>query len=263
MACGKISIASCLFALAALSACEKRPEGVLSEDKLIDVMADMEMADAYYNTGGSVHHRISKDVLNASVLEKHGVTQAEIDSTVAYYGRNIDDYYKIYAKVEDKLRKSSRGGDMRLTEEENNIWPYADYAMVFANQTSDGIVFSLPSTGEGKGEVLEWRMRLSNPEGVEGMLGVEYDNGNSSIIKRNAVGNKSFVLTLQTDTAREVNRIFGYMKTAKENMPMIADSIRLIKMEYDSLNYSKIFQQRTIKAPVRKPVEASPDSIEE
>ena len=252
-------IASIALLCLCLTACDKRPEKVLSEGKLVDVMTDLEIADAYYNSGYSAKNRTyNLEEIKASVLKKHGVTGEELDSTIAYYGRNIDDYYRIYNKVEQKLKKRNKSGDMEKEVEENNFWPYSDYALLTRNQTSNGIVFSIPMNGMESGSSIEWRMRLTATEGAEAVLGVEYENGTSSIIKKSASGNKNFKIPLQTDTAEQVKRVFGVMSSSSSAMPVWVDSIRLVKMEFDSLNYNRINQQKTIRPPRQKPLHAEP-----
>lgn len=247
-----------------LTACEKRPEGVMSESKLVDVMTDMELADAYFNTSKGGSGKLSKDMLHASVLKKHGITQEEMDSTVAYYGKNIDDFYKLYAKVDRNLKKQSLTGEIEKQEEENNIWPYGDFAMLMANQTSDGIVFSIPLEGVTPGEALEWRMRFSSSDGVEAMLGVEYENGGSTLMKKSATGNKSIKIPIQTDTAAHVKRVFGVMTAPSTATPVYVDSIRLVKMPFDSVSYQRnINLQKNIRPtePKPKPSVEKQDSI--
>lgn len=232
--------------------CNKRPEGVLSENDMVDLLADIELAEAYYNTTAGPGSGITREMLIESVLQKHGVTHAELDSTMAYYGRNIDDYYALYEKVETKLRKRSNEGTDEQTRQEDDIWPYSRFASFLPNQTSDGIVFSMGADEIQPGNTLEWAMRLTSTEGVELMLGVDYADGGSSLIKKNSSGTRTLQINLQTDTVRQPKRIYGVMKLPERARPVWADSIRLIKSEYDSMNYSKIRSQNNIWRPIVK-----------
>lgn len=246
-----------LAVLLTLASCNRRPDGVLGEDEMTDLMVDMELADAYYNTAAV--HNVSKQVLVESVLAKHGVTHAQLDSTLEYYGRNMDDYYALYEKVERKLRIANNNGQENLNEELNDIWPYNRFAALFKGQTSDGIIFSIPADEIDPGSALEWGMRLSNAEGAELMLGVEYENGASTYLKKNSGGNRSLNISLQTDTGMTAKRIYGVMTVPQTALPIWADSIRLVKSDYDSLSYSKIRSQRKANLPVAKPLPKTED----
>lgn len=242
--------------------CNRRPEKVLDEDKMVDLMVDMQLAEAYYTTHNGPTDRMDKEALTASVLKKHGVTQEELDSTIVYYGKNIDDYYRLFAKVEEKLKGRTQSG--RHAEEvqqiEDDIWPYGPFTMVMANQATDGIIFSMPVANLTPGIKLEWKMRLTTPDGVEGMLGVEYENGISALKKQNAGSTPAFSIPLQTDTAQRIKRVFGVLTVPDGIKPLWVDSIRLVKTDFDSLEYYAIRQQKSIYRPVPKPV-ATADSI--
>ena len=229
--------------------CKKTPEGVLNESEMVDLLTDMQLAEAYYNTTPGGVKKIDKNILLESVLHKHGVTHAELDSSIAYYGRNLDDFYILYNKVEKKLQGGNLGSQSQEKVSADDIWPYSRFAAVSKNQTSNGIIFSFPAENILPGTSLEWNMRLTSPEGVEAMLGVEYDNGYSSIYKKRAAGNRSLSVSLQTDTAYKPKRIFGVMTVAPTAMPLWVDSLRLTKTEFDSLTYDRIRMQKLFPKP--------------
>lgn len=248
-----------LSLIVAVGACNKRPKTVLSEDKMVDLMADLQMADAYYSVTPGGKNKPDKKVLVTSILKKHGVTQEQFDSTTAYYGRNIDEYYRLYDKVADKIRKTNgmangqRAGNTASAGQD--IWPYSKFATLFENQTTDGLTFSMPASDIKPGTVLEWRMRLSSAQGVDAMLGVEYENGKSSTFKKSASGNRSFSIPVQTDTSMAIKRVFGVLTVPRSGLPLWVDSISLAKIDFDSLSYSKIRQQRSVSPPAPKKVE--------
>lgn len=253
-----IFIVSSLF----VGGCNKRPEGVLSEDEMVSLLTDIELAEAYTMT--TSQSNISRDVLMESVLAKHGVTHAQLDSTIAYYGKNMDEYYKLYEKVEKNLR-AQNGEGQDAYDEKNDIWPYPRFTAILPNQTSDGITFSMPAEGLSAGSSLEWRMRLTSADGANAVLGVEYDNGMSSLSKKNGSGLTNFQIELQTDTALKVKRIFGYLTLPQDGMPVWADSIRLVKADYDSVTYHKIRSQKRLFQPKQAPpkLKVETDSVAE
>lgn len=241
----------------ALIGCNKRPEGILSEEEMTDLLVDIELADVYYNTNAGAAH-IDRKTLVEAVLQKHGVKKETLDSTLSYYGRNIDDYYALYDGVEKKLRKQDQG--VQETVEENDIWPYSRFTAFMPDQMSDALTFSMPGEEISPGNSLDWRMRLSSPEGVEIMLGVEYDNGITTIAKKNAAGNRSPNVSLLTDTALIAKRIFGFVSVPESAKPVWVDSIRLMTMEFDSVEYQKIRYQKMLYKPSPRPL--AKDTVE-
>ena len=250
----RAGILSALGALLLLAGCNRHPKGILSEKEMIDLLTDMELAEAYAHTNDASADKINIEILEQSVLDKHGVTREQLDSTLSYYGRNLDEYYALYEKVENNLRAQSGRIQSEENKEEDDIWPYSRFTAMLPNQISDGIVFSFPAEGLNPGDRLEWKMRLSSQTGVDVMMGVEYDNGLTSMQKKNVSGTKNLELSFQTDTAHTAKRVFGTLTARQSSLPLWADSIRLVRAEFDSLNYSRIKNQRKVYPPQKKPL---------
>lgn len=258
----RIILAAAFIGVVFLGSCEKRPDGVLSEGEMVDLLTDLQLAEAYYSSSPVGGRNADRRMLEESVLKKHGVTRAQLDATLAYYGRNIDDYTKLYTKVEKKLRAQSGAGGSESVQSTDDIWPYGRHAVILPNQLSNGITFSIPAENIKPGNVLEWGMNLTSTDGVEIMLGVEYEDGTSSLFKKTASGNKSLKVSLQTDSVMTAKRIFGVMTAPTRSMPLWTDSIRLTKSEFDSGEYSKINMQHTIRKPVTKKEKEKRESVE-
>lgn len=76
-----------------LSSCDKRPKGVLSDDEMVRLIADIEVAEVYMQQHNSGYYNDSvRDSAVQWALERHGLTKADFDSTMTWYGRNIDEY---------------------------------------------------------------------------------------------------------------------------------------------------------------------------
>lgn len=101
-----LAIAGALLLLA--SCAVKAPEGVLTEKQMEEVLYDYHTAKAV----GQVKKQdksFDRDMYINYVLDKHNVTEAQFDSSVAWYTRHIVTYTKIYNRVDKRIsaRKSS------------------------------------------------------------------------------------------------------------------------------------------------------------
>lgn len=253
-------------ALTGLSSCDSRPEGVLSDDEMVQLLADMQMAEAYNQGRYGQLSDSARNALGEAVMAKHGYTYAMLDSTLAWYGRNIDNYYDLFDRVEKELTRRQQklsGGKEDAFGADANIWPYGRYAYFSANGLTDGLFFSLPFSGLRKGESLEWRMKLSSQAEGRAMLGVDYTDGTSTVYTSSSYGDKELKVELMTDTSRSVRRIFGHLKIDRQKMPLWADSISLTRMPYDSASYYKIVQQPRFSRPKAHPrlPKAAADSL--
>ena len=93
----------CLLAgtvMAMSAACVRRPDGVLSDKDMVSLVADMELAEAYVQTGSRGAGEEERAALVDYVIKKHGLTREEFDTTMAWYGRNVDAYYDLCESVE-------------------------------------------------------------------------------------------------------------------------------------------------------------------
>jgi len=79
---------------------KSRPE-ILSEKKMSELLIDTHLADAilFIDKSRADEKRDKGLFYYPSVLEKHGITKAQMDSSVAYYMRNPAAYARIYDRV--------------------------------------------------------------------------------------------------------------------------------------------------------------------
>lgn len=88
--------------LLALAGC--RPKGVLSSREMRDVLYDLHRADGAIQVSGyNYSHDEELAACYKSVLDKHGITQAQFDSSLVWYTDNPQIFNKIYPKVVARL----------------------------------------------------------------------------------------------------------------------------------------------------------------
>lgn len=235
-----ISTSFAIGILFLLGACGGRPSNVLSESKMVSLMADMEIAEAYANTqtGVSANEKLE---YGKRILEAHGVSQETLDTTLAWYGRNMDDYAKLFEKVDKEIIKKqkrfSETPEVKI-KEADNLWPYSTHLIMSPLSESDVLTFSLPKPSVKKGDVLEFSFYLPNPASFKGTFGVEYTDGYGEASISNFSSGRKMIMSLQTDTAREISRIYGFMQLKDSKMlPLFIDSIFIKTQPLDTLNY--------------------------
>ena len=95
----------CLLSLVlCLTGC--RPKGILHSGEMRAILADLHKTDGMIQVSGLQHgHDEVMDIYYAQVLEKHGVTQAQFDSSIVWYTAHPVLFDKIYPKVRADLKK--------------------------------------------------------------------------------------------------------------------------------------------------------------
>ena len=252
---------SLLFVASFLS-CGDRPSNVLSEDKMVSLMVDMEIAEAYNNTVS--RGNFDKNEMGKRILKAHGVSEESLDTTLAWYGRNLDEYAKLYEKVDKELlkkRKKYSQNKEDKTEVTENLWQFSEHLVMSPLSGSDSFTFSLPNPEVKNGEILELSFAIATPTGIKGMLGVEYSDGYGEGIVTNISSKNNINISLTTDTAKKISRIFGTISLKEnKNLPIYIDSLRLITHPYDSVTYRSSRRSQKTFGPQRK---EAPKKIEQ
>lgn len=258
------SIPALFFALllivgVAFSSCSRRPGGVLSEKKMVELVADMQLAEAYTTTQPHAPDQRSARIdLGEGVLAVHGVSHEELDSTWGWYGKNLDDYSRLLLKVDKRLSEKKREilkpvAGMAQENETGMLWPFSHNGQVSPLGTTDGWILSLSNPEIQPGDRLIWKMHLNLMHSLTGVLGVEYTDGSSSAVTSGFNGRNNLELSLPTDTGKTVRRIYGSIRLKEEiSCPLFADSISLRAMPFDSLEYAHSYSIKRYGPASRK-----------
>jgi len=89
-----------------LAACSKNKYSenkLLSEEKMVDILVDVQWLKAY-----QLRSRFSKkenDSMFYDILETYNITQTELDSNLSYYSKDAERLEKMYSKVIQKLEE--------------------------------------------------------------------------------------------------------------------------------------------------------------
>lgn len=236
-----------LIFVGALSSCS-RPKQIIPEKELIKLLADLEIAESYLRRPQS-NDIYARDSIGLAVLKAHGYTTSQLDSTLGWYGKNVDLYQELYVKVERELDKRNvRAANEEMRQESEgvrNIWQGTQQALIGGSTLSEGLSFSIPEPGIERGEVVEWRMHPIQGN-VEVMLGADYEEGESRYVVSNMYSANASGLKFFTDTAMRVTRIFGLLRplSPAPGSRLLVDSLSLNILPLDSNQYYRAFHQK-------------------
>ncbi|GAB6122874.1 DUF4296 domain-containing protein [Dysgonomonas termitidis] len=129
-----------------LSSCGRRPRYVMHEDKMTDVLFDMQLAQAIYRSGSDFSADEKKDALLNGILQKHNITQAELDSSLLWYSDNIEIYNTINDSVASRLRAASNAmTSVRMNVLGRNYSNYLVPPLSFLNEQTPTMSFDIDS----------------------------------------------------------------------------------------------------------------------
>ena len=254
MSAGGILFLSGLLA----SGCSDNKE-ILSEKEMVNLIVDLKLAEAYANSQmGGADIQKHREELAQGVLAAHHVTQEQLDSTLGWYGHNLDKYAKLYEKVDKRMdakRKKMLKEDGATTTKErgDNLWPFEENGVLSPFGNSDGWVFTLSDPALERGDRVVWSMNLKDASmPLTGVLGVEYDDGTAEAYTTFMTNRRNVEMSLQTDTGKLVRRLYGTLRFKQsETQPLFVDSIAVRKLPYDSLEYHRFRAQKKYGFPIR------------
>ena len=185
-------------------------------------------------------------------MKKNGIAREDFDSTLAWYGRHIDKYDDLYAKVDKELAK--RESKVSGNKEEllsNDLWPYQRHLIISSKSSTDNLTFNIPTEEVKEGDILTWKFRMNIPADGTALLGVKYPGGKVAYVNQTIHGN-NMELTLQTDSALRAREIFGNIRVKGNNSFVGIDSLTIYAAPFDSTMYYRIHSLRNFYGPVSK-----------
>ena len=108
------------------------PRDLIQPDEMADILYDYHLADAIAMEQESDNRGYDSRLYRLAALKKHGVTEAEFDSSMVYYTRHADRLHSNYQKVAERKEKDATALGATVSDlnrkagiegEALNIWP--------------------------------------------------------------------------------------------------------------------------------------------
>ena len=265
------------------TACQvKRPEAVLSDAKMENILYDYHIAKAMgeevpYSEG------YKKVLYIESVFKKHGITRAVFDSSMVWFTRNPEGLAKVYEKVNTRLKEEQDGINRLIAMRDNkpkeslpgdsiDVWVWQRIYQLTGMPMDNKVTFVLPSdTNFKERDTLQWNVRfLFHDDRIDSMyapvmpMQIVYKNDSilSDIKKVYNAGMKT--ISLQSDTLGEIKEVRGaiYYPSLQSGSSLLADRISLMRYHAtDTLSFAKndsISQKKKEEASESKQEEIKP-----
>lgn len=248
-----------------LCGCNSRPEGVVPQGKMVELMVDMHKAEAVIDMNSAQFNNDSlKKSMRQSVLMKHGVSQAQFDTTLVWYGHHAKQYGEMYDDVielldEEKQELSDVKGPMiregmvmpkryPSAGDSADVWSKRRVWVVSNEGSSDNTVFfdfkTQSDNQNGDRYNLSFKFTNSSNNHLEVFLGADYYDGTLSYVYRKSGMEGINRYALQGDSTKKIRRVFGYIKAAPEDGNVcFIDSLQLLRTRFNSSQYNTFKQQ--------------------
>lgn len=241
-------MALCFFGL---SACKvERPSTVFSDEKMEAVLYDYHIAKALGD--GLPSSEDYKRVLYVqSVFKKHGITEAQFDSSMVWLTRHPETLKGIYTKIGERLEAEKDKVDALIARRDNkpresragdsiDVWAWQRVYALTGMPLSNRMTFSLPSDAHFQArDTLRWCIRFSFHGGLPVdtvntpvmALQVRYETDSvlNAVCRIVYPGAQS--LALWGDTLGRIERIDGFVYCPVQALgrKVLLDSISLMR----------------------------------
>ena len=107
--------------LAGLMGCGKRiPSEVIQPGEMEDLLYDYHLASTLSNSL-PYQENYKKEAYLAYVFQKHGVTQAEFDSSMVWYTRNRVELAELYKRLDERFQRDEERMKAQVAQRDNQI----------------------------------------------------------------------------------------------------------------------------------------------
>lgn len=223
------------------TSCRHTPEGVLEQEEMAQLMADIHMGEALVDFNYSTYPNDStRKMLKQSIYAAHKVTAEEVDTSFVWYGNHIEDYITVYDRtieiIQERQRNLASAGSMQISVAGDSVqvWGGPQRLVVHKHMPSRIIGFNLtPDSTWQKGDIYTLKYKPINSQAkAASRLLIDYSNGTTVYVEdpetRQSTSN---VLKIQVDSTLTPLRVYGYISfIPDENVSFEVDSISLTRV---------------------------------
>lgn len=166
-----------LLSLSVVASCIDRPDIVLDEEQMIDLLVDVHRAEGLLEMQqqqgagfGSDLDTYQKEVI-AAVLQKHGVSRSRYDSSLMWYAQHLKLLTRVYGHVDERLKEENEMWSLQVTETRDfvssmagdsvDLWTLRDHLILDSRRYSDILFWEIPSDSNFvDGDTLRWQFTV-------------------------------------------------------------------------------------------------------
>ena len=213
-------------------ACSRAPKGIISEKKMQNLLTDMHLADAMISLDPyNFENDEEKKALYQSVFDKHRVTEAVYDSSLVWYGKNLDIYMQVYNMALTDVKKKIE--EIGIVEPENvisanedmvDIWSLGKYHEFYPSSLSNSLIFNfIPDEDYSSGSIFVFGMQVMGlVSGMQSPVEVHLraEQNDTTIVVTNSITTDGYhEMILRTIAINRVRRVYGYVRFNETTVP--------------------------------------------
>lgn len=236
-----------LLALIA-TGCKGTPSGVLSRDDMTALMADVYRGESMIEFNGNIYTDDStKKIVKQSILMTHGVTEAQFDSSLSWYGHHIEEFVKVcdgaISLLENELEMIPNdvlATSLQVAGDSASVWMLPSYYRITSKLPARFISFSLDKDEEwepGDSYTLSYKANTGkNP--ITSSMAVNYEDSLAEFATISTTEPGWQKLVVRLDSTRVASKVYGYIGFDPADDEVIyIDSVSLLRVRKSPTGY--------------------------
>lgn len=281
MAKGLICVILVLFGL--FSCKPSVDDEYIQPDEMEDILYEYHLAEeiARLNGGDSLSIRSFK----ANILNKYGVSQAELDSSLLYYNRHTKVLHDIYKNLVERFTNEAAAqgasvseinkfGNLASSSDTTDIWNRRKMLVLYPQEASNIYMYNIKAdTAFHKGDkiILDFDTRFIYQDGMRNAvasLSLTFNNDSVASRTINITSTSSYHLQIEDTRNLGIKAISGYFLVNDKDKAtsssttlrlMVIYNIRLIRMRQEKM--PAVHKNDSIRLIKRDSLSPSPATI--
>lgn len=259
-----------LVILIGLGACSTKPKGILSPDKMEQVLYDYHIARGLSDQE-KYENRFKFPLYMEDVLSKNGVTMAQFDSSMVWYTRKMPEFSKIYKNVSTRLEKDKKLLDSLVvaryeTKQEVlpgdtvDMWMWKRVLKLTGSKLNNYFYYEIKGNENFvKGDHYTLRFRTKYLKHGEDSTGVQWfgtalvyyslNEGGSHIQRVSLDRDSLYKIEFNPDTTIRAKKIEGFFYLPPQNgrYTLLLDSLEFLKIHLNHVDVVEVVDSLDVK----------------
>ncbi len=252
--CSLLAACMALFMAFVLTGCKPGiPGRYLQPDEMADILYDYHVAEGIVQTDYNSPDSIAMRAYRVSILQNHGVTEADFDSSMVYYTRHTRELQQVYTKIADRLDREAveHGGQAGLGDitdnaDTTNVWKRSSAFVLSPYVATNRMSFEIKADSsyhKGDRMVLDFDTQFLYQDGMRDasvVLAVTYANDSVEYVNNSINSSTHYHMQIMNEGRLAIKAVRGYwMLSSDRSMPtssattfklFVVSNVRLVRM---------------------------------
>ena len=246
-------VLAALLAVMSLAGCKPGiPGKYLQPDEMADILYDYHLAEGITNTADA-GDSLALRTFRASILERHGVSVADFDSSMVYYTRHTKLLEDVYKKVVDRLNNESvaLGGSTAgmgdfASSDTTNVWNQSPAFVLSPYAATNRMAFAMKADSAyhaGDRLMLDFDAQFICQDGSRNavaVLAVTYDNDSTELATNSVMSSAHYHMQINNTGRLGIKAVRGFLMLSTGSADpaaslttlrlLVVSNVRLVRM---------------------------------